>query len=216
MLQSLKQIYVARFNNKRERQNVWHILVKDYFQRFISKNDTVLDVGCGYGDFINYVVAKKKLAVDLNAAGRGEIAKNVRFFVAPSSKMPFIRAGSIDKIFVSNFFEHLRPEEIEATIKEFRRVLKSGGQVLILQPNIRLLLHDFWMFFDHLTPIDDRALVEIFGVHNFNLKKRIVRFIPYTRQSRLPKWPFFIKLYLRLPFIWRIFGKQSFLIFKKL
>jgi len=214
MLKSLKEIYIARFNDKRERENVWRTLVTAYFQRFIDKEDTVLDVGCGYGDFINYVQAKKKLAVDINSAGRNEVNKDIKFYTARSSRMPFIKSGSVDKIFISNFFEHLRTEEIETTIKEFKRVLKKGGEVLILQPNIRLLLHDFWMFFDHLTPIDDRALVEIFGVYNFVLKKRILRFIPYTRKSRLPKWPFIIRLYLKLPIIWPLFGKQSFLIFK--
>ncbi len=188
----------------------------DFFQQYIDKDDTVLDVGCGYGDFINYVKAKKKLAVDINAAGRDEIGPDVRFYRAPANKMPFIKTGSIDKIFVSNFFEHITHEEIETTIREFYRVLKAKGEVLTLQPNIRLLLNEFWMFFDHITPIDDRALVEIFSVNGFSLKKRIFRFIPYTRKSRFPKWPIVVKLYLRLPFIWPLFGKQSFLIFKKI
>ena len=133
-----------------------------------------------------------------------------------SIKINLVKSNSINKIFVSNFFEHLTREDINLTIKECHRVLKKGGRILILQPNIRFCAKDYWMFFDHLTPIDDRALEEIFSVQDFQLKKKILRFLPYTTKSNLPKSPILIKLYLRLPFLWKIFGQQSFLIFQKL
>lgn len=213
---NLKKIYKTRFNDIEERKLIWQILVKDFFQKFIKRGDVVLDIGCGYGEFINNVICGKKLAIDLNPEAKKYLNKDVRYYLDSSTKMPFVREDSVDKIFISNFFEHLERKDIVATVKELERVLKNRGEVLILQPNIRFCAKDYWMFFDHLTPIDDRALVELFSSHGFRLKKRILKFLPYTTKSKLPKSPLFIKLYLRLPFLWKMFGKQSFLIFEKL
>lgn len=213
---NLKKIYEARFVNVEQRKLIWQVLVSDFFQQFIKKNDAVLDVACGYGEFINNIVCGKKFAVDLNKSVKKYLRKDVRFFSESSTKMSSIKDKSIDKIFVSNFFEHIKKEDIIRTIDEFNKKLKDRGEVLVLQPNIRFCAKDYWMFFDHLTPIDDRAMEEIFSSHGYRLKKRILKFLPYTTKSNLPKSPIFIKIYLKLPFLWRFFGQQSFLVFEKL
>lgn len=212
----VKKIYETRFVNIKERKLIWQVLVKDFFQQFIKVDDTVLDVACGYGEFINNIACRKKFAVDLNKSVKRYLNKDIKFFSESSKKMSSIKDKSIDKIFVSNFFEHLHREDIIKTIDEFNKKLKANGEVIILQPNIRFCAKDYWMFFDHLTPIDDRALEEIFSSHGFQLKKRILKFLPYTTKSNLPKSPICIKIYLKLPFLWSFFGKQSFLVFKKL
>lgn len=213
---NLKKIYKTRFNDVEERKIIWKVLVEDFFQQFIKKDNIVLDVACGYGEFINQINCGKKYAIDLNPDTTKYLNKNITFYNQSSTKIKSIKNNLIDKIFVSNFFEHIKREDIVETIKEFKRTLKSGGEVLILQPNIRFCTKDYWMFFDHVTPIDDRALEEIFSSYNFRLKKRILKFLPYTTKSKLPKSPLLIKFYLKLPILWRIFGQQSFLIFKKL
>lgn len=213
---NLKKIYKTRFNDIEERKIIWKVLVEDFFQQFIKKDNIVLDVACGYGEFINQINCGKKYAIDLNPDTTKYLNKNITFYSQSSTKMKSIKNNLIDKIFVSNFFEHIKREDIVETIKEFKRTLKSGGEVLILQPNIRFCTKDYWMFFDHVTPIDDRALEEIFSSYNFRLKRRILRFLPYTTKSKLPKSPLLVKFYLKLPILWRIFGQQSFLIFKKL
>lgn len=212
----LKKIYKTRFNDVEERKIIWKVLVTDFFQQFVKKDNIVLDVACGYGEFINQINCGKKYAIDLNPDTTKYLNKNITFYSQSSTKMKSIKNNLIDKIFVSNFFEHIKREDIVETIKEFKRTLKSGGEVLILQPNIRFCTKDYWMFFDHVTPIDDRALEEIFSSYNFRLKRRILRFLPYTTKSKLPKSPLLVKFYLKLPILWRIFGQQSFLIFKKL
>lgn len=213
---NLKKIYKTRFNDVEERKIIWKVLVEDFFQQFIKKDNIVLDVACGYGEFINQINCGKKYAIDLNPDTTKYLNKNITFYNQSSTKIKSIKNNLIDKIFVSNFFEHIKREDIVETIKEFKRTLKSGGEVLILQPNIRFCTKDYWMFFDHVTPIDDRALEEIFSSYNFRLKKRILKFLPYTTKSKRPKSPFLVKFYLKLPILWRIFGQQSFLIFKKL
>lgn len=210
-----KKIYQRRFEDKGQREMIWKILVKDFFQKYVDKKDSVIDVACGYGEFINNLRCRKKIAVDINSDSRKNVSAEVEFHAGSSTNLGFIKNNSVDKIFVSNFFEHITKEQTILTVKEFKRILKKKGQVLILQPNIRFLTSDFWMFFDHVTPIDDRALEELFLTQDFFLKKRVLKFLPFTTKSSLPKSSFLIKLYLRLPLLWLIFGKQSFLIFEK-
>lgn len=212
---NFKNIYRNRFDNKKERNIIWQVLVKDIFQKNINRKDTVLEIACGYGEFINNIKCGKKIAVDVNPDAKKWLTKGVEFFLCSSTKINQVKNNSVDKIFVSNFFEHISRVDIVLTIEEFKRVLKNRGEVLILQPNIRFLSQDYWMFFDHITPIDDRALEEIFASFGFKLKQRILKFLPYTTKSNFPKSPFLIHLYLKLPFLWPIFGRQSFLVFEK-
>jgi hypothetical protein len=86
---------------------------------------------------------------------------------------------------------------------------------MVLQPNIRFCARDYWMFFDHVTPIDDRAFVEGLEIQGFEILEVIERFLPYTTKSRLPKTLFLIKLYLRLRPAWHLLGKQSFILCRK-
>jgi hypothetical protein len=87
--------------------------------------------------------------------------------------------------------------------------------VLVLQPNIRFAYRDYWMFLDHITPVDDRMLEEAFELNALKLTERIVRFLPFTAKSRLPQAGFLVRAYLRTPPAWRVLGKQSFLVFEK-
>jgi SAM-dependent methyltransferase len=123
--------------------------------------------------------------------------------------MSEVASESIDLVFMSNFLEHLEREAILKTLEECHRVLRSGGGIMILQPNIRFLSRDYWMFFDHVTPVDDRALVEAFSLVGFEPTLVRARFLPFTMQSRLPTWRWLVRLYLKLPIAQWIFGKQS-------
>lgn len=212
MLQT--KIYNKRFNEITKRDELWSILSKNFFQKFIKKTDTVLDIASGYGEFINNIKCKKKIALDINPDSEKFLKKDINFILARSTNIP-LNKEEVDKVFISNFFEHITREEIIKTIQEIKRILKKNGTVIILQPNIRFCNRDYWMFFDHITPIDDRALIEIFEVYGFKNTLRIEKFLPFTTKSKLPQSDIFIKIYLKLPFLWKIFGAQSLLIFKK-
>jgi ubiquinone/menaquinone biosynthesis C-methylase UbiE len=211
-----KILYKNRFSTEiKKRYAIWQVLCNYFFQQFIDKNDCVLDVATGYGEFINNINCKKKIALDINPDSKKYINSNVYFLLGSSTKIK-LKNNSVDKIFVSNFFEHITREEILKTILEFHRILKPKGKILILQPNIRFCYKDYWMFFDHITPIDDRALEEAFSYSNFKLISKIEKFLPYTTKSSLPQHQFLLQLYLSFRPLWWIFGKQSFLIFKKM
>ena len=65
--QNLSQIYENRFYGiENYRNNVWKILVSNFFSKWIDSQDHILDLGCGYGEFINNVNCKARYAMDLN------------------------------------------------------------------------------------------------------------------------------------------------------
>jgi len=209
-------IYARRFSPDLQfREGMWKILCRDFFQRYVPNNSRVLEIGAGYCEFINNIQAGHKTAVDINPDVKNYAAAGVEIVLNSTSQMSAVPDNSADVVFASNFFEHLTRDEIVATFHEVYRVLAPGGKFMVLQPNIRFCAKDYWMFFDHVTPIDDRAFVEGLEINGFEILEVIDRFLPYTTKSRLPKALFLIQLYLRLRFAWRFFGQQSFILSRK-
>jgi len=216
-LNELEKMYHRRFGEDIEfRKQMWSILCKDFFQNYVPKNSTVLDIGAGYCEFINNIKAGKKLALDSNPDISDFISNEVQIVLSKSTNIDQIKNDSIDVVFVSNFFEHLSREDIVGTIKEIYRILKNEGRFLILQPNIRFCYDDYWMFFDHITPLDDRSLSEILEINGFKVVECKPRFLPYTTKSKLPKSTLLLKLYLKIPLAQWLLGKQAFIYAKKL
>jgi SAM-dependent methyltransferase len=212
----VQSIYARRFTPDLQfRNEMWKILCSSFFQRYIGNKDRVLEIGAGYCEFINNIQAGHKTAVDINPDVKNYAASDVKVVVNSTSQMIAIPNDSVDVVFASNFFEHLTRDEIVATFQEVHRILAPAGKFMVLQPNIRFCAKDYWMFFDHVTPIDDRAFVEVLEINGFEIVKVIDRFLPYTTKSRLPKALSLIRLYLSLPFAWRIFGQQSFFVSRK-
>jgi SAM-dependent methyltransferase len=209
----MRALYGERFAGEDAfRRGMWAVLCRDFFQRWVPEDAVVLDVAAGTCDFINAVTARERIALDLNPAVEEHAGPGVRALVGRADDMAGVATASVDVVFVSNFFEHVDRDTILRVLAEARRVLRPTGRLLVLQPNIRFAARDYWMFFDHVTPVDDRALVEAFGLAGLRLVHHIERFLPYTAKSRLPRSLGLVKAYLRLPLVWRLLGKQSFLV----
>lgn len=212
----LAKIYSDRFDIKQdERETLWKTLVKNYFQKFISPDDVVLDLAAGYCEFINNVTCKKKIAVDLNKTTNKKATRDVKVYNTLSTRLPKELSNSVDVVFTSNFFEHLdSKDELLDTLAELRRVLKKDGKLMVLQPNIRLVGNRYWDYIDHTLPLTEKSLSEALELSGFKLTLQKTRFLPYTANSKLPINAFLIRLYLLLPFAQFLFGKQTFIIAK--
>jgi len=213
-----ENIYRKRFNKKDLfiKNNIWKILCQKFFQRFIDKEDVVLDLGAGYCEFINNIISKKKYAIDSNNDVKDFASGSVEVLVSDIRKSINIDPDSIDVIFISNFFEHLdSKEDIVSILKESSKLLRKNGRILILQPNIKYCYKEYWDFFDHKIPLSDKSLEEVLRLTNFKVKLSISRFLPFTTKNRLPKNKFFIRIYLSLPILWKMFGKQAFILAEK-
>ena len=213
---TMEAIYRRRFKGDEEfRQEMWKVLCSNFFQKYVQLNSTVLEIAAGSCEFINNIKAQRKIAVDINTDIYSHSNPDIEVIVCSSTDLSHIPLNTVDNIFVSNFFEHLTRSDIVITLKEAYRVLKPNGKILILQPNYRFCSKDYWMFFDHITAIDDRSLVEVLELQGYSVKEVIPRFLPYTTKSALPKSIFFVRTYLSLPLIWNIFGAQAFVVAEK-
>ncbi len=112
MKDELQREYELRFANQAHyRDAVWKVLTADFFQQFISRDATLLDLGCGWGEFVNNIVASKKYGMDLNPDAKGRVASNVELLEQDCSHEWPLADESLDCVFTSNFFEHLRTKE---------------------------------------------------------------------------------------------------------
>jgi len=214
----LKELYRSHFEPEEiEKKNrLWRTLCSDFFQKFIPDGSAVLDIGAGYCEFINNIKAQRKYAVDLNEDTRSFANPNVELFSCSATHIDGLADNSIDVVFVSNFLEHLKTkQEVLEVLLEVHRVCRVGGRVLILQPNIKYVNQQYWDFFDHHIPLSDKSLAEALKMTGFEIDKIYPRFLPYTTKSTLPQYDFLVKLYLGLPFVWRLLGKQTFVVGRK-
>ena len=70
----LTRLYRVRFSaeDRVSRERVWEVSCREVFQQSVGERDTVLDIGCGYGEFVRHIRALRKIPVDINpAASRG-------------------------------------------------------------------------------------------------------------------------------------------------
>jgi SAM-dependent methyltransferase len=206
----LAAIYRARFGHRLEyRRAVWKVLVDDLFTSRLGAPNTVLELGTGYGDFVNQCGAPVRYALDLNPDAKDYLDDDVTF-LCQDARLPWnVPDESVDAVFTSNFFEHLPEKEaISEVLREARRVLRPGGRLVALGPNIKHVPGAYWDFWDHTIPLTDLSLAEAMKLSGFGIRERKGRTLPYTMSNVRELPTAFLKVYLRVPLAWRFFGHQ--------
>lgn len=213
---ALDAIYARRFSEASPehlawRRQVWTVLVRDFFCRWIPRDATVLDFGCGFGEFINAVESARRIGVDLRQGVTEHLAAGVEFMPSDDGWSTRVGRQKVDVVFCSNFLEHL-PDRgaVVSLLKDFHRVLQPEGRLLVLGPNLRYSGPKYWDFFDHILPLTHLSLVEALAAGGFETETLIPRFLPFTTVGVRRTPLFFVRWYLRLPLAWRIFGAQFF------
>ena len=213
----LKNIYCRRFDEHVEyRDRIWKTITASYFSKFVSEKDSVLDLGCGYGEFINNIKCAHKTAMDMNPGAKEHLLPDIQF-VEQDCSLPWnLPEDSLDVIFTSNFFEHLPSKKtLSDTLQQAYRHLRSGGRIIALGPNVRFTGGAYWNFWDHHLPLTDNAIAEALEIQGFQIEKSVDRFLPYTMVNRRRAPSILVSTYLRVPLLWKVFGKQFLVIGRK-
>jgi SAM-dependent methyltransferase len=217
VIKELEREYAMRFAPTAQfRSGVWRLLIREFFFRWIPENSIVLDLGCGWGEFINQVPAQRKYGMDLNPASASKLGKDVTLLSQDCSARWNLEDAYLDVVFTSNFFEHLPTKEsLKHTLGEAFRCLKPNGRLICLGPNIKYLPGRYWDFWDHYLPLTELSLKEGLQLAGFKIDFLAAKFLPYSMsQGFTPPLPF-LRLYLKFPFLWRIVGKQFCVVARK-
>jgi SAM-dependent methyltransferase len=215
----LERIYRLRFDDAVAfRNRLWNVLATEFFQRYVGGTDAVLDLGCGYGEFINNIACGQKYAIDLNTAAAERLNRSHQ----DCSKDWPVNPGSLDVVFTSNFLEHLPSKDrVDDTLRQAEQALRAGGHLILMGPNIRFLAEAYWDFWDHHIPISHLSLIEALRQQGFAIERAWPRFLPYTMAGRgrtslaATFMTASLRVYLRIPVMWRIFGRQFLIVATK-
>ena len=189
----------TRLNFDPRRDAVWRSLWRFYFCKLISPSDCVLDLGCGYGDFINNVIARRRIAIDSWEGFLAYVDPTIERTVGSVIDLDFIEEGAVNFALASNLFEHLSKVDFACALEMLRRKLASGGTLNILQPNYRYAYREYFDDYTHVSVFSHISLTDFLRANGFDALEIRPRFLPLTVKSRLPVSPWLIRAYLASP-----------------
>lgn len=199
-----RDYFHSRFVHDPRRALVWPEVVRYIQGRYIPPDARVLDVGAGYCDFINYVQAKERHAVDLFERVGEFAAPGVTAHIGSATDLSRFEANRFDVAFASNLLEHLTRDDVFATLRELKRVLRPQGRLILLQPNFTYCAATYFDDFTHLQIFTHNGLRDLLEMAGFPLYEMQPRFLPVNMKSTL-KWtppllPLIVRTYLHLPY----------------
>lgn len=190
----------TRFSPDARRRVLWQTLVAHEFQKQIPTNGTVLELGAGYGDFINSVKARRRIAVDQWPGMLQHLDQGVEGLVTSITQLDRVEDNSVDYVFSSNCFEHVSQADLKICLAQLRQKMKPGAALTIVQPNFKYCFAEYFDDYTHVSVYTDQGLADLLAANGFRVTRRVPRFLPLTIKGRLPVHPFLIRLYLCSPF----------------
>ncbi|WP_037316575.1 bifunctional 2-polyprenyl-6-hydroxyphenol methylase/3-demethylubiquinol 3-O-methyltransferase UbiG [Salegentibacter sp. Hel_I_6] len=115
----------------------------------IGPKSTVLDVGAGNGNFADFCNQKNIYLFEGNPSSIKSLEANYKnVYLGRLPELPFDDTF-FDVIHMSHVIEHLQPQEVYDTLKEFDRCCKPGGAIVISAP---LMWEGFYDDLSHIKP----------------------------------------------------------------
>ena len=201
----------TRLAYDKKREVLWRALWKFHFSKYIAGSDCVLELGCGYADFINNVQARRRIGLDSWHGFLKHLAKDVEGHVGDATDLSFLERGSVNFAFASNVFEHMAKESLTVILAQLREKLAPGGKLALIQPNYRYAYKEYFDDYTHVSIYSHESMRDFLAAHGYEVIECVPRFMPLTIKNRnMIVSEFLIRLYLTLPL--KPLGKQMFLI----
>lgn len=198
----MEKYFDSRLNQdfRKGAADVWRLVAEHVVQLTGTAPRSVLDLGAGYGDFINQVKAEDKWAVDQWPRFREHLNTDVKGIVGDIREtVPGLPTGHFDLVFMSNVLEHFSIEDAEKILGNARKCLRPGGAVALLQPNFTYCSRHYFDDYTHKTIFTAEGLGCFVADQGFEPIVMKPRYLPFSFKSRLPRPLWAVKLYLRLP-----------------
>ena len=188
----------VRFPYDARRAVVWGAICR-YLQPWVAEQEGLLELGAGYGEFSKEIRAACKWALDQNADLAGYWGESVKPLIQSALEALPLATGSLGTVVASNFFEHFVLEDVATILTEARRALRSGGRLIVIQPNFRLEPRRYFDDYTHRTAFTDNGFRDLLLALDWKVVHSEPRFVPFTMKSRLPTAEWLVRLYLSLP-----------------
>jgi Methyltransferase domain len=210
-----ERLYAYRFRDVDQvgRQAVWNEIAR-YVHARMEAPQCVLDPAAGRGEFITAVPAAERWGVDMVKQADLEAA-GVKMIVADimDAELP---EAHFDGVFLSNFLEHLPSQDAVGTVLgRLRAAMAPGGRIAIIGPNFRYCAREYFDCADHTVTLTHVSMAEHLYAAGFDITTVEPRFLPFSFRGLLPPSPQLTRTYLHTPALWRLLGKQFFLIARK-
>ncbi|WP_330654527.1 class I SAM-dependent methyltransferase [Intestinibacter bartlettii] len=167
----MKETTVKYFNNTAKDYDNSHDgkFVNCMYQEIIDRvrnleGDKILDLGCGNGNIINLLKKERKadyygldISENMIEEAKKKCGEDVKFTVGDSENLPY-QDGQFDIIICNASFHHYTKPEV--AVKEIKRVLKSGGTLILGDPTVPELVRGF---FNKMLPYTDSGDFKIYG-----------------------------------------------------
>ena len=117
----------------------------------------VLDIGCGGGGLARDLAARGHVVTGIDPAPQAiaaalERVPAARFVIGGAEALPF-RDASFDACVFLNSLHHVPVAHMPAALRAARRVLRPGGEVVIVEPLAQ------GAYFEVMRPIDDETTI---------------------------------------------------------
>lgn len=199
----------TRFRPDKRRTDLWRALYRHFFAPLIAPTDCVLELGAGYGSFINEVSARRRIAVDSWEGFTETLQPGIEAHVGDAADLAFLEPASVNFVFASNLFEHLSQAALSAILAQLKGALAADGTLNIVQPNYYYCYREYFDDYTHTSVYSHVGLRDLLEANGYEVFDCRPRFLPLTIKSRLPVSETLIRLYLALPI--KPLGKQMFL-----
>lgn len=196
---SVDLYHEVRFPFDPRRAVVWKSIGR-YLQPWIARDEGLLELGAGYGEFCGQIEASPKWALEQNPALVKHWGESVKPLIQSALDRWPIADGSLGTVFASNFLEHFTIEDGAAILAQVNRVLRPGGRFIAVQPNFRLEPRRYFDDYTHRTAYTDNSFRDFLKSLNWKIVHSEPRFVPFSMKSRLPTAEWLIRFYLSLPF----------------
>jgi SAM-dependent methyltransferase len=188
------------------RQSVWD-QIGPFIWKLMDHPDPLLDPAAGRGEFIRAIPAKDRWIVDAFDFGLAD-RNSISVVIGDVLEVELLQSH-FGGVFVSNFLEHLASQEdVACFLGRMHGCLRPGGVIAVLGPNFKYCARSYFDCADHTLALTHVSVEEHLYAAGFEIERNIARFLPYSFRSGLPASRVLTRLYLRLPIVWRILGKQ--------
>ena len=146
---SSEAYFRTRFAPDPRREVLWRALWRYHFFRLVSERDCVLELGAGYGHFINQVAAKRRIALDSWDEFVHYLQPGIESRIGSVTDLSFLQPSSVNFVFASNVFEHISQEDFASVLRQLKSALVANGTLNILQPNYRYSYREYFDDYTH-------------------------------------------------------------------